>query len=444
MRHFMVHDRSPSALALAAEHGPTLGPGLRRIALIGNYLPRRCGIATFTSDIHRAFAKRFPNVVVDVWAMNDGGRHYAYSAPVVGSIDDEDPESYLAAVRAIAVSAPDLVWIQHEFGIFGGPAGDLLLRLLTGLECPVAVTLHTILSSPDRDQRRVMEALIARCETLIVMAEEGRRLLIDIYGADPSRICVIPHGIPDRVFAPTAPMKGRLGLTGREVILTFGLLSPGKGVETMLAAMPAIVAQQPTALFIILGATHPHTIATSGEAYRDELKALATRLELGDHVRWIDAFVETDELLDFLEAADVYVTPYLNPAQITSGTLAYAVGLGKPVVATPYVHACELLAGGHGRLVDFGDSLGFADAITDLLADPEALLALRMRTYALGRTMIWPRFAEAASARFNAVTVAANRLAQARCADTIPPRRPMVGARQMDLVAPSPVSAAAA
>ena len=406
--------------------------GVRRIALIGNYLPRRCGIATFTSDIHRAFARRFPEIAVDVWAMNDHGRRYPYSAPVVGSIDDDDPRSYLAAGRAIAESAADLVWIQHEFGIFGGPAGDLLLTLLARLDCRVAVTLHTILSCPDPAQRRVMDALIVRCETLIVMAEEGRRLLIDIYGADPSRICVIPHGIPDRPFAPTAPMKARLGLGGREVILTFGLLSPGKGVETMLAAMPAIIERVPTALFIILGATHPHSIATSGEAYRDELKALAARLDLGDHVRWIDAFVETDELLDYLEAADIYVQPYLNPAQSTSGTPAYAVGLGKPVVATPYIHARELLADGHGHLVDFGDSRGFADTIITLLGNPQSLLALRKRTYALGRTMIWPRFAEAAVARFNAPMAVRPRFAHAQAVEPVQAVRSVTIARKMD------------
>jgi glycosyltransferase involved in cell wall biosynthesis len=394
---------------LAADTGLPARPApvrsIERIALIGNFLPRRCGIATFTTDIQRAFAKRYPDVAVDVWAMNDRGKSYDYPDDVVGSIDAEQPESYRSAARDIAGRDPDLVWIQHEFGIFGGSAGELLLQLLDRITCPVAVTLHTILPKPDAAQRRVMDALVARAQQLIVMADEGKRILVDTYGADPQRIAVIPHGIPDRPFAPSAPMKQRQGLSGHDVILTFGLLSPGKGIETMIAALPAIVARVPDALYVVLGATHPHLIAQEGEAYRDRLHAQAEALGVAGHVRFVDAFVETEELLDYIEAADVYVTPYLNPAQITSGTLSYAVGLGKPVVSTPYVHARELLAGGHGRLVDFGDSAGFAAAIAGLLADPQAMASLRGRTYSLGRTMIWPRFAEASFARFEAMPV---------------------------------------
>ncbi len=377
-----------------------LGGKLRRITLIGNFLPRRCGMATFTADIYRAFERRFPDIAMDVWAMNDDGNRYDYPPEVTGSIDAEDLESYRVAAREIVARTPDLVWIQHEFGIFGGPAGNYLLTLIDRLSCPVAATLHTVLSNPDPEQRRVIDALVARCQTLIVMADEGRRLLIDIYGADMAKIVVIPHGIPDRPFAQTLPMKKRLGLEGKDVILTFGLLSAGKGIETIIEALPAIVARLPHALYVVLGATHPHSIARNGESYRDGLKALAAKLGVSHYIRWIDAFVETDELLDYLEAADIYATPYLDPGQITSGTLSYAVGLGKPVVATPYVHARELLANDHGRLVDFGDSAGFADATVGLLADPVALAALRERVYALGRTMIWPRFAEASLARF--------------------------------------------
>jgi glycosyltransferase involved in cell wall biosynthesis len=373
---------------------------IERIALIGNFLPRRCGIATFTTDIYRAMQTRFPEVAVDVWAMNDGANRYDYPDAVVGSINADEPESYRAAAREIEASAPDMVWIQHEFGIFGGSAGEYLLPLLDRISCPVAATLHTVLSKPDVDQRRVMDVLVDRCQSLIVMAEEGRRILIDTYGADPARVSVIPHGIPDRPFSPTEPMKQRLGLADRDVILTFGLLSKGKGIETMIEAMPAIVARFPKTLYVVLGATHPHVIAHEGEAYRDRLKTQASRLGVGDNICWVDAFVETGEVLDYLEAADIYVTPYLNPAQITSGTLAYAVGLGKPVVSTPYVHARELLAEDHGRLVDFGDSAGFASAIIGLLSDRAALDGLRERTYALGRTMIWPRFAEASMAEF--------------------------------------------
>ncbi len=387
-----------------ADAQPKVARKIERIALIGNFLPRRCGIATFTTDIHRAFASRYPDIELDVWAMSDREEGYDYPAEVTGSIDATDPQSYREAAREITACDPDLLWIQHEFGIFGGNAGDYLLPMLDRITCPIAITFHTILSEPDPDQRRVMDTLIARANQLIVMAEEGKRILIETYGTDAARIAVIPHGIPDRPFALTAPMKARLGLETHDVILTFGLLSPGKGIETMIAAMPAIVEHLPMALYVILGATHPHLIAHEGEAYRNRLYAQASELGVAEHVRFIDAFVDTDALLDYIEAADIYVTPYLNPAQITSGTLSYAVGLGKAIVSTPYVHARELLKDGHGVLVDFGDSAGFAKAIVNVLNRPDALVAQRERTYALGRTMIWPRFADASLARFMAIS----------------------------------------
>lgn len=376
---------------------------IARIALIGNHLPRRCGLATYTTDVARALARRFPDIRVDIWAMNDGGKSYAYPDHLAGTIEQDESASYLEAARAITASQADMVWIQHEFGIYGGRAGELILSLIDRMTVPVAVAMHTVLAEPDRDQRRVTLALVERCETIIVMAEAARQLLIAQYGADPSQVIVIPHGIPDRPFSETAPMKARLGLQGRDVIMTFGLLSPGKGIETMIAAMPAIVRRNPKALYVVLGATHPHCIALSGEAYRESLAALAEELGVAAQVRFLDAFVEHDELLDYLTAADIYVTPYLNPAQVTSGTLAYAVGLGKPVVSTPYVHARELLGSGIGHLVEFADSAGFAAAVGGLLEDREAMFDLRLRSYALGRTMIWPRLAEASLARFEEV-----------------------------------------
>ena len=387
--------------------GSPVKPVPGRIALIGNFLPRLCGIATFTFDVHAAFAERFGDVAIDVYAMNDRGKSYDYPDAVVGSIDQDSPDSYLEAARTIEASGADLVFLQHEYGIFGGPAGDMILKLLDRVTMPVTVMFHTILSEPDADQRRVTEALVRRGARLIVMADHGRELLIKLYGARPSQVVVIPHGIPDRPFVDTAPMKQALGLAGRDVILTFGLLSPGKGIETMIEAMPEIVARYPKATYLVIGATHPHLVAQEGEAYRDRLLARAEQLGLADHFQMIDGFFETDTLLDYLTATDIYVTPYLNPAQVTSGTLSYAVGLGKPVVSTPYVHAGELLKNDHGRLVDFGDSAGFAREIISLLGDRAAMNGLRKRTYALGRTMIWPRLAEAAMDAFGAAIAAA-------------------------------------
>jgi glycosyltransferase involved in cell wall biosynthesis len=377
---------------------------IRKIALIGNHLPRRCGIATYTTDIFEAMRKRFPDVHIDVWAMNDGVE-YSYPNTVKGTIDESEIESYRKAACEITAARPDMVWLQHEFGIFGGRAGDYILTLIDRLTVPIAVALHTVLANPDRDQRRVTEALIARCETIIVMADEAKNILIAHYGADPEQVVVIPHGIPDRPFTGNMAMKVRLGIADRDLILTFGLLSPGKGIETVISAMPDIIARHPNALYMVLGATHPHYIESMGEAYRDSLMEHAQALGVTDHVKFINGFFETDQVLDYLTAADIYVTPYLNPAQVTSGTLAYAVGLGKPIVSTPYVHANELLGEGFGHLVDFGDSAGFAEAIMTVLEDDEGTMTLRKRTYALGRTMIWPRLAEASLARFEQVAL---------------------------------------
>lgn len=398
---FSYSQSEPTAFAHDLQGPPGfVRPKISHIALIGNYLPRRCGIATFTTDIHQAFQSRFPGVQMDVWAMNDGAADYVYPAAVTGTIEQDDPMAYRLAAAEISASGADMVWIQHEFGIFGGEAGGYILKLIERLAMPVAITLHTVLSDPLPAQRRVMEALAERCNTLIVMAEAAKQILIETHSCDPAKISVIAHGIPDRPFAATAPMKAQFGWKDRKVILTFGLLSPGKGIETMIAAMPQVVSRFPDALYVILGATHPHCVAHEGESYREKLQAMADDLGIAAHVDWIDGFCETEDLLDYLSAADIYVTPYLNPAQVTSGTLAYAVGLGKPVVSTPYVHAAELLGGGHGRLVDFGDSTGFAAAIIELLEDEVGLMDLRKCTYALGREMIWPRLAEAAMARF--------------------------------------------
>ena len=380
--------------------------GIDRIALIGNFLPRKCGIATYTTDIFRALNAAFPNLDVDVYAMDDVAGGYDYPPEVTGTIAQQDRVAYLDAARAIEASGAKAIWLQHEYGIFGGTAGDHILALLDRVQLPVIVTLHTVLDKPNADQRRVMEALLRRAARVIVMAERGRETLRRVYGAETRRVAVIPHGVPDRPFADPAAFKERFGWNGRNVVLTFGLLAPNKGIETMIAAMPAIVAQQPNALYVVLGATHPHLVAHEGEAYRDRLRAQADDLGVGDNVQFVDAFVEHDELIDYLQAADVYVTPYNNPEQVTSGTLSYAVGVGKAVVSTPYVHATEILADGHGVLVDFGDSAAFAREISALLTSDRNRLALSQRAYARGRTMLWQRLAERSMAEIAAMVAA--------------------------------------
>lgn len=367
-----------------------------RIALIGNFLPRQCGIATFTTDTYDALQQRYPDLQVDVYAMDDRAESYDYPAAVTMAIPQQDRVAYSEAARRIEESGAQAVWVQHEYGIYGGSAGDHILALIDRVTVPVIVTLHTILEKPSAEERRVMEGLLARASKIIVMAEKGREILTRVYGASPKAVMTIPHGVPDRPLVDTDTLKAKFGWEGRETIFTFGLLAPNKGIETMIEAMPAIVAEHPNVLYTVLGATHPHLIAQEGEKYRFRLMELADTLGVADHVRFVDGFVAQSELLDYLQAADVYVTPYGNPAQITSGALSYAVGVGKAVVSTPYVHATEILADGHGVIVDFGDNDAFAREVNRLLGDPDHLRALTERVYARGRTMLWPRLAETA------------------------------------------------
>lgn len=361
-----------------------------RLALVGGFTPRRCGIATFTADIFHSLTAAAPKLAIDVYAMTPASGHTRFAPEVTAEIWEAEPESYAAAAQAIEASKANVVWLQHEFGLFGGPAGDMVLELVDRISAPLLVTFHTVVPDPDWDQARVMRRLVERAASLIVMSERSRAILEDIYGADPEQIVCIPHGVPDRPFGRSDQFKSALGFAGRQLLLTFGLLSPGKGIEAVIRALPALVADHPDLLYCIAGATHPNLIGREGEAYRTGLQALAQSLGVADHVHWIDAFIETDDLLDLIEAADIYVTPYPGAAQSTSGTLAYALALGKVVVSTPYVHATELLAEDHGVLVPFGDSAAIAEAIGALLNDPERRLGLQKRAYARSRAMIWP------------------------------------------------------
>jgi glycosyltransferase involved in cell wall biosynthesis len=389
---------SDQALAPASEAGETSrarGPGRAlRIALVGNFPPRRCGIATFTSDVHDALVTADPAIHCRVFAMRDEGGAYAYPPPVAHEVRQNELADYAEAAQAVTDMDADILCLQHEYGIFGGPSGEHVLTLLYGVACPVVTTLHTILESPSDEQRRVMAAIIARSSKLIVMARKGHDILREVYDAPAAKIAVVAHGAPDRPFTDGADAKNAFGLAGRDVLLTFGLLSPNKGIEAMIRAMPAIRDAHPAALYVVLGATHPHLIAREGEAYRERLVALAMSCGVLDSVRFVNAFVENDTLFSYLEAADVYISPYLNEAQITSGTLSYAVALGKPVVSTPYWHARELLADGVGMLVPFNDSASLAERSISLLSDHGAREDICANAYRVGRAMIWPRLAE--------------------------------------------------
>lgn len=374
--------------------------GATRIALVGNFLPRLCGIATFTTHVHKALRERWPDLAVDVYAMVDPGRSYDFPRAVTATIDQEDRNAYARAAASVRASGADLLWIQHEYGIFGGPAGEYLLDMLDAVSAPVALTLHTVLETPNADQRRVLERLIARASVLIVMAERARTLLRRVYKAPAHKIAIIEHGVPDRSYVAPSAARRRLGLEDRKTILTFGLLSPDKGIETMIRAMPAIVTRCPDTLYRIVGATHPHLVAHEGERHREALQALANDLGVEDHLRWDNRFLDEEDLLEQIATADVYVTPYRNAQQITSGTLSYAFALGKPIVATPYVHASELLAHGRGRLVGFDDAAGLAEEIGSLLAGDAARERMANRAHAHGRAFTWNRMVERAGAAF--------------------------------------------
>ncbi|MFK4875312.1 glycosyltransferase family 4 protein [Novosphingobium sp. ZW T3_23] len=365
-----------------------------RIAFIGNALPRRCGIATFTTDLELAVSD-LPEIAGSaILAMRDPGADYLWPANVARSIDQNDPAHYRAAADAINAAGYDVACLQHEFGIFGGEAGCLVLDLIAGLTMPLVTTLHTVLDRPSPAQRAVMEAILAASARVIVMAQKGRAILIETYGTDPGKIRVIPHGIPDEPFVTSDAARQRLGFAARQVILTFGLISPNKGIETMIEAMPAIVARCPDAVYVVMGATHPHLLRDAGETYRLSLMDRVEALGLGNHVVFLNRFAERPELLDHIAMCDVYVTPYPDEAQMTSGTLAYAHGLGRPVVSTPYWHATELLGDGTGVLVPLGDGVKMGSAVADLLVDGPARQAMATSAYAASRPMVWAQVAQ--------------------------------------------------
>jgi glycosyltransferase involved in cell wall biosynthesis len=366
---------------------------VRKIAFVGNHLPRKCGIATFTSDLLAAVAAAHPQSRCFSVSVNDIKGGYKYPEVVHFEIEEQDLSSYLRAADFLNISDVDIVCLQHEFGIFGGPAGGHILALLRELRMPVVITLHTLLREPKADQRRVMHELVALSTRLVVMTERGRQMLQEIYQAPPAKIDLIPHGIPDVGFVDPTHFKEQFGVEGRVVLLTFGLLSPNKGIEYVLNALPHILAEFPEVVYIVLGATHPNELRKHGEAYRLSLEILAKKNKLEKNVIFYNRFVELENLKEFIGAADLYITPYLNEAQITSGALAYTFGAGKVVVSTPYWHAAELLAEDRGVLVPFGDAPAIAREVIGLLRDDTRRHAIRKNAYKLGREMVWSNVA---------------------------------------------------
>ncbi len=366
---------------------------INRIAFIGNYLPRLCGIATFTTDLCESIAAQYRQITCIALPVNDIEAGYAYPARVRFELVEKDIDSYRRAADFLNINNVDIVSLQHEYGIFGGLVGSHILVLLRELRMPIVTTLHTILRDPNPDQKRVLEEIAALSDRLVVMSKRGVEFLQEIYGVRPEKIDLIPHGIPDVPFVDPSFHKDLFGVEGKIVLLSFGLLSAGKGIENVISALPAILARHPNVVYIVLGATHPQVVQNEGETYRQSLQWLAQEKGVEGQVIFYNRFVSLEELIEFISAADIYITPYLNEAQITSGTLAYTLGAGKAVISTPYWYAQEMLDEGRGLLVPFRDPAAMAEQVINLLDNESQRHAMRKRAYMFGRQMIWPEVA---------------------------------------------------
>lgn len=368
-------------------------PGAPRVLFMGSFPPRECGIATFTKDVVDSFDRAF-GTQSDVIALDEpGGEARRYSSRVVARLEAQERAAYADIAAFVNAHPCDVLNIQHEYGLFGGERGEWLLDLLCAVDKPVAITLHTVLPEPDETMLRVTNELCEYASAVVSLSETGRELLERVYGIDPAKLRVIHHGVPDVPFRDTASAKASFGIGQRMVISTFGLINRGKGLEYAIDAMRAIVARHPEALYLILGETHPVVRRQEGESYRESLQAKIAEYGLQNNIQLIDKYLDFDELVSYLEATDIYLTPYLNPVQIVSGTLAYAMGCGKAIVSTPYLYAEELLAHQRGFLAKFRDSESIAHLVGGLLADPSLRRATERRAYRFGRQMTWPHVA---------------------------------------------------
>jgi glycosyltransferase involved in cell wall biosynthesis len=386
--------------AQASHRGPPPLPLPTRIAFIGNYLPRQCGIATFTTDLCNAVAAEYGSARLFAIPVNDPDSSYQYPERVRTELTQEDYDSYERTAEFLNFNGNDLVCLQHEYGIFGGVAGSHILALLRKLKMPLVTTLHTVLREPDANQRAVLDEVAQLSDRLIVMSEHAAFLLRDVYSVPGEKIDVIPHGVPDFPFTDPNYYKDLFACQGKSVLLTFGLLSPNKGIENVIRALPAILAKHPNLVYIVSGATHPHIRRREGERYREELQALAVECGVASHVIFNNRFVSAEELIEHVGAADIYITPYRQEAQVVSGTLAIALGAGKAIISTPYWHARELLADQRGVIVPFDDPDSIARAAISLLEDDAGRHAMRKRAYLYSRGTTWQKTAQAYMASF--------------------------------------------
>ena len=365
----------------------------KNVAVIGNYLPRMCGIATFTTDLINALSQVDTKLECYAVAMNDRPEGYRYPEKVHFEINQNRSGEYKLASDFLNINQTDVVSLQHEYGIYGGEAGSYITTLLRGLRMPIVTTLHTVLKTPTKNQQEVMKEIADLSSRLVVMSERAVDFLTNIYNVPKDKIRFIHHGIPDMPFVDPNFYKDQFGVEGKKVVMTFGLLSPSKGIEYMIEALPKVVKNHPEVVYVIVGATHPHVKKTSGEEYRQKLQRLARRKGLDENVIFFNRFVDIKELCEFLVAADIYVSPYQSEAQITSGTLAYAMGVGKAIVSTPYWYAQDMLADDRGILVNFKDPDGMAQAVNSLLDDEVKLNTMRKKAYAYSRRAVWNQVA---------------------------------------------------
>jgi glycosyltransferase involved in cell wall biosynthesis len=394
-----IKENAPAASPSVASKAFTL-PLPTRIAFVGNYLPRECGIATFTTDLCTALAAEFGEGRLFAIPVNDPDSSYEYPEQVRLELAQEDLASYERAAEFLNFNGNDLVCLQHEYGIFGGAAGRYILALLRKLKMPLVTTLHTVLREPDADQRIVLEEIAQLSDRLVVMSELAAQLLREVYAVPSGKIDVIPHGVPDLPFMDPNYFKDKFGTEGKSVLLTFGLLSPNKGIENVIRAMPAILARHPNVVYIVSGVTHPHIRRREGERYREGLQALARQLGVSDHLILNNRFVSTEELVEHVGAADIYITPYRQEAQVVSGTLAIALGAGKAIISTPYWHAKELLAEKRGVIVPFDSPDAISKSVLALLENDAERHAMRKRAYLHSRGTTWPKTAKAYMASF--------------------------------------------
>lgn len=374
---------------------PRKKKNIGKIAVIGNYLPRQCGIATFTTDLSQALTSELTREenLINI-AMDDIPEGHDYPSQVKFRVRQDVPSDYLWAADYLNANQYDAAIVQHEYGIYGGEDGSYILQMIQALKMPVITNLHTVLENPTAGQKKVIQRLAQYSDRLLVMSKKAFEILTNVYNIDKKIIVFIPHGIPDAAFKSPGVFNGKLGFENRDLILTFGLLGPDKGIESMIKAMPIIVEQNPKALYLILGQTHPHILGKSGDTYRDKLKELIEKVGMNNHVTFHNHFVSLETLIQYLQTSKIYVVPYLKKEQITSGTLSYALGVGAPVVSTPFWHAEELLDEGRGKLVPFNDSVKMAETINNLLSDDHEREMMRFKGYQYSRSMLWKEVAK--------------------------------------------------